>query len=121
MIRDGKIVYEEYPRMRPHDKHIWWSVSKSIVGTIVGLLEEQGLVDVSKPIETYVPELTKSKWKDKNIVALLTEPEPIVRRHALSALCLVCTKEEIQSYAKGASGWHAVKQRNTEDLWLGEP
>ena len=38
VILDGKIVYERYPRMRPRDKHIWWSVSKSVAGTIVGML-----------------------------------------------------------------------------------
>jgi len=71
VIIDGKIAYEKYPRMRPHDKHIWWSVSKSIAGTIVGLLEEQGLVDVNKPIETYVPELANSEWKGTPVIDIL--------------------------------------------------
>ena len=63
MILNGKIVYEKYPRMRPVDKHIWWSVSKSVAGTIVGLLEEQGKVDVTRPIETYIPRLAETGWK----------------------------------------------------------
>lgn len=71
VILDGKIIYEKYPRMRPHDKHIWWSVSKSVAGTIVGLLEEQGKVDVRKPIETYVPELAKSEWKGTPVIDIL--------------------------------------------------
>jgi hypothetical protein len=71
LILDGKIVYEKYPRMRPRDKHIWWSVSKSVAGTIVGLLEEQGKVDVSKPIESYIPELTKSAWKGTPVIDVL--------------------------------------------------
>ena len=71
VILDGKIVYEEYARMRPHDKHIWWSVSKSVAGTIVGLLEEQGNVDVNKPIETYIPELAKSAWNGTPVIDIL--------------------------------------------------
>jgi CubicO group peptidase (beta-lactamase class C family) len=71
VILEGKIVYERYPRMRPQDKHIWWSVSKSVAGTIVGLLEEQGKVDVSKPIETYIPELAKSEWKGTPVIDIL--------------------------------------------------
>ena len=53
VIHRGKIAYEKYPRMRPYDKHIWWSMAKSVAGTIVGLLEEEGLVDVNNPVETY--------------------------------------------------------------------
>lgn len=71
VILDGKIVYEKYPRMRPRDKHIWWSISKSVAGTIVGLLEEQGKVDVSKPIETYIPELAKSDWAGTPVIDVL--------------------------------------------------
>ena len=71
VILGGKIVYEKYPRLRPQDKHIWWSVSKSIAGTIVGLLEEQGLVDVKKPIETYIPELATSQWSGTPVIDIL--------------------------------------------------
>jgi CubicO group peptidase (beta-lactamase class C family) len=71
VILDGKIVYEKYPRMRRRDKHIWWSVSKSVAGTIVGLLEEQRKVDVSQPIEMYIPELAKSEWKGTPVIDIL--------------------------------------------------
>ncbi len=71
VILDGKIVYEKYPRMRPFDKHIWWSISKSVAGTIVGLLEEQGRVDVNKPIDTYIPRLAQSDWKGTPVIDIL--------------------------------------------------
>jgi CubicO group peptidase (beta-lactamase class C family) len=71
VVLNGKIIYEKYPRMRPQDKHIWWSVSKSVAGTIVGLLEEQGKVDVRKPIETYIPELANSEWKGTPVIDIL--------------------------------------------------
>jgi CubicO group peptidase (beta-lactamase class C family) len=71
VIHEGKIIYEMYPQMRPRDKHIWWSVSKSVAGTIVGLLEEQGKVDVKQPIETYIPELADSEWKGTPVIDVL--------------------------------------------------
>ncbi len=71
VVHDGKIIYERYPRMRPSDRHIWWSVSKSVAGTIVGLLEEQGLIDVNKSIETYIPELADSEWKGTPVIDIL--------------------------------------------------
>lgn len=71
VVLDGKVVYEKYPRMRPDDKHIWWSVSKTIAGTLVGILEEQGLVDVDKPIETYIPQLASSDWKGTPVIDIL--------------------------------------------------
>ncbi len=71
VIHKGKIIYEKYPRMRPHDKHIWWSVSKSVAGTIVGMLEEQGLVDVSKSVETYIEEFKGTDWEGTPVIDIL--------------------------------------------------
>ena len=71
VILDGKIVYESYPRMRPFDRHIWWSVGKSIAGTIIGMLEEQGKVEVNEPVETYIPELARSEWKGTTVIDIL--------------------------------------------------
>ncbi len=71
VVHNGKIIYERYPRMRPTDRHIWWSVSKSVAGTIVGLLEEQGQIDVSKPIQTYLPKLANSEWSGTPVIDIL--------------------------------------------------
>ena len=63
VVHKGEIIYERYPRMRPSDKHVWWSITKSVAGTLVGILEQQGRVDVSQPIEIYIPELAGSGWQ----------------------------------------------------------
>jgi CubicO group peptidase (beta-lactamase class C family) len=63
VLHGGKIVFERYPQMRPFDKHIFWSVSKVIASTLVAMLEDEKLVDATKFVETYVPELAKSDWK----------------------------------------------------------
>lgn len=67
VLHGGKIVFERYPRMRSFDKHIFWSVSKVIASALVSMLEDEKKVDVTKPVETYVPELAKSDWKGTSL------------------------------------------------------
>lgn len=62
ILHKGQIVFESYPRQRAYEKPIYWSVTKAFVSTLVAILEDRGLVDVSKPIETYIPELANSSF-----------------------------------------------------------
>jgi CubicO group peptidase (beta-lactamase class C family) len=62
IVHKGKIVYESYPRMQEHEQPIYWSVAKVIPATILRILEERGQLDVSKPIESYIPELATSAF-----------------------------------------------------------
>ncbi len=71
VLHHGKIAYEKYPGMRPHDKHIWWSSSKSIVGTIIGILEDEGRINVHRPVEAYIPELRLSEWARTPVIDVL--------------------------------------------------
>jgi hypothetical protein len=34
--------YERYPRMRPTDRHLYWSVSRTLAGLMIGQLEAEG-------------------------------------------------------------------------------
>jgi CubicO group peptidase (beta-lactamase class C family) len=61
ILHKGKIVFEAYPRMEPYQKPIYWSMAKIFVSTLVAILEDRGLVDVTKPIETYIPKLKDSQ------------------------------------------------------------
>jgi CubicO group peptidase (beta-lactamase class C family) len=60
ILHKGKVVFEDYPRMQEYEKPIYWSTAKVFTGAIVRLLEERGEVDVSRPIEDYVPRLAGS-------------------------------------------------------------
>ena len=71
VVYKGKIVYERYPRMRSFDKHLYFSVTKVFSGTEIAMLEEEGKVDVSKPIGQYLPELNKSDWGKVKISDIL--------------------------------------------------
>ena len=61
IVHRGEIVFETYPRMKEYEKPIYWSVTKAIVATVVAILEDRGEVDVSQPIELYIPELKGSQ------------------------------------------------------------
>ena len=61
ILHEGKVVFETYPRMKPYQKPIFWSVTKVFVSTVLAILEDRGLVDVTKPIEFYIPELRDSQ------------------------------------------------------------
>jgi CubicO group peptidase (beta-lactamase class C family) len=63
IVHRGKIVFELYPRMQPYEKPIWWSVTKAFVSTVLAILEDRGLVDVSLPIDHYIPELAGSDFE----------------------------------------------------------
>lgn len=45
--------------MNQQDTHLWASVSKSAVGTILTMLEVEGKVDMKMSITHYVPELKR--------------------------------------------------------------
>ncbi|MCY3931972.1 MAG: serine hydrolase [Acidobacteria bacterium] len=63
ILHHGDIVFERYPRMQPHEKPIWWSVTKVLPATLVGILEHRGLVDATQPVERYVPALKGSDFE----------------------------------------------------------
>ena len=62
ILHKGNVVYEAFPGMRPEQLHIWASVAKSMVGTLLTMLESEGRVDTSRPITDFVPELKGSEW-----------------------------------------------------------
>jgi len=71
ILHQGKVVFESYPRMKDYEKVTYWSVAKVFAGTIVGLLEERGEVDVSKAIEFYIPDLASSSFAGTTVRNLL--------------------------------------------------
>ena len=60
ILYQGQIAFESYPRMREYEKVTYWSTTKILAGAIVRLLEEQGRIDISQPIEAFVPQLASS-------------------------------------------------------------
>jgi len=62
VVHKGKIVYERYPRMRPEDKHLHFSVTKTFAGLAIALLEDEGKIKLDDTVGKYLPELNASSW-----------------------------------------------------------
>ncbi|MEJ8566119.1 serine hydrolase domain-containing protein [Elongatibacter sediminis] len=71
VVHRGRIIFETYPGMREDDHHLWFSVSKTLAGLAVGLLEQDGLIDVQLPIDDYLPEIGASHWGGIRIIDIL--------------------------------------------------
>lgn len=58
VMHRGRVVFETYLHgMRPEQRHMLASVSKSFVGLLAGILAGQGVVDLGRNAESYVPEM----------------------------------------------------------------
>ena len=53
--------------MTPHHTHLLMSVSKSIIGCVVGILIDRGALDPAQPITRYVPDLRSSGYADASL------------------------------------------------------
>jgi CubicO group peptidase (beta-lactamase class C family) len=71
VVHKGKLVFEEYMGIRPWDNHLWASASKIITGLMVYQLAEEGKLDVSAPVSSYLPELEGTVWSKVPVVEVL--------------------------------------------------
>ena len=63
VLHDGRVLAESYVApMSPSTRHLLMSVSKSLVGVVVGVLTERGVLDPARPVTAYVPELENSGY-----------------------------------------------------------
>ena len=68
----GKIVHEWYVDTAIETSpHIVFSVSKSMTATLAGVLVEQGILDPTKLLVEYIPELATSGYRDVSLQNLL--------------------------------------------------
>ena len=66
------VLVEQYPAgMQPSTPHLLMSVSKSIVGTVVGALVAQGVIDLESAITRYVPAFQGKGYEGATIRNLL--------------------------------------------------
>jgi CubicO group peptidase (beta-lactamase class C family) len=70
-IQGGRIVFEDYPGMRPTDNHVWMSIAKTTASLVVRKLAEEGKIDVQKPIETYMPAFRDTEWRGTRVIDVL--------------------------------------------------
>jgi len=72
VVQDGRIVYEAYLNgMQPQTHHLAYSLSKSVIGILAGVLADTGHLDVARKVEDYVPELKASGFAGYSVRELL--------------------------------------------------
>ena len=65
VLHRGKIVSEWYDHgLTPSAQHLVFSVTKSITGTVAGILAEAGKLDPDAPVMSYLPEMKGSVYAD---------------------------------------------------------
>ncbi len=71
VVHKGKLVFEEYIGLRQWENHLWASAAKSIVGLLAHQMAEEGRLDLSAPVSTYLPELKETAWSAVPVGAVL--------------------------------------------------
>jgi len=68
VLHHGRIVAERYGNgMTARTTHLLQSVSKSIAGTVAGVLVERGLLDPEGPVTDYLPELAGTSFEGATV------------------------------------------------------
>ncbi|MEP1470214.1 MAG: serine hydrolase [Halieaceae bacterium] len=57
VLKGNDIVYENYRRMAPEDRHLCQSVTKTTVCAVIGSLVADDLIDPRKTVDSYIPRL----------------------------------------------------------------
>ncbi len=72
VLKEGAIIAEHYAHgMTPDSPHILMSVSKSVLGLIAGILSDQGVLDLSCPVERILPEVAATAFAGASLQQLL--------------------------------------------------
>ncbi len=68
VVKDDVILTEQYFNgMRADSHHLMNSVTKSFIGTLIGIMADRGILDVDDPVVAHVPELDGTAF-DKTTV-----------------------------------------------------
>lgn len=72
VLHRGAVVAERYLNgLVPHGTHLAMSVTKSIVGLLVGILADRGVIDVAAPVTDYLPELAATAYRGARVQHVL--------------------------------------------------
>ena len=72
VVRDGAIVYERYFNgMTPRTLHLSQSVAKSVTGALFGILAGRGVVEPTRLVADYLPELAATAWSGATLQQVL--------------------------------------------------
>jgi CubicO group peptidase (beta-lactamase class C family) len=77
VLQHGQILAESYRNgLTPEQPHLFMSISKSVMGTLAGILVERRELDVGKRVTDYVPEMRSTVYEgatDRNLLDMSVE------------------------------------------------
>ena len=72
VMKSGKVVADHCSALhRPGDRHIIFSISKSLTAILAGILEDEGKLDPAAPVTDYVPEMSRSAYTGATVQQVL--------------------------------------------------
>lgn len=72
VLKGGAIMFERYFNgMDERTLHLSQSVSKSVVGTVAGILAQKGVIDVAAPVTDYLPDLNDTAYRGASLQHVL--------------------------------------------------
>ncbi len=72
IVRDGYLVHESYANGYKRDqKHALWSLGKTMINALVGILEREGSLKRDDPVRRHYPAIDRAGTKDMTISDLL--------------------------------------------------
>jgi len=73
VLKDGKVVHESYHQgTGPEDLRISWSVAKSFLSALFGVIHAEGKIGLDDPVVKYVPELAGTAYDGATVRHILT-------------------------------------------------
>lgn len=108
ILHKGKLIFERYGNgMTARSPHILMSVSKSMLGLVCGILADQGVLDVERPVTDYVPEVASTAYVGATVRHLLDMRTGLVFDENYLA-----TSGPIIAYRK-STGWNPLAPDET--------
>lgn len=111
VLREGKLVHESYyVGMQPQMPHILFSVTKSVMGLLAGILEGRGKFDIERTVGDCLPDMQASGYGDATV------------RHVLDMTVGIGFQEDYESPTgdmvryREASGWNVGDPRDAIGL-----
>jgi CubicO group peptidase (beta-lactamase class C family) len=113
LVLRGSEVLAEYYRagFAPDDRHLLISVSKSLCGTVVGALIDEGRIDPAQPVTEYVPELAGSVYDGPSVLQVLDMQISIDYNEDY-----VDPASEVQTHDRSA-GWRTRRDGDPADTY----
>lgn len=114
VLKEGVIVAEHYFHgMRREDRHVMFSVSKSVLGLMFGILKDRKLIDPSQLATDHVPELKGSGYEGATIQHILDMAVAVDFREDYQAV-----DGDVDRYRR-ATGWDPARPEDADNSTRG--